>query len=70
MTGYLGRVGIFEVLNITGKIKGLIAEKADAEKIKKTALDEGMTILRENAIKKMRKGITTYNDVLRVISGD
>ena len=70
MTGYLGRVGIYEVLNITDKIKGLVADRAGAEIIKKIALKEGMTTLRENAIKKMRKGITTYNDTLRVISAD
>ena len=57
-------------MNVTDTIKGLIEEKADAQKYKEIARKEGMTTLRENAIKKMRKGITTYNDALRVISGD
>lgn len=70
MTGYLGRVGTFEVLNITSKIKSLIDGRANAGKIKNAAREEGMITLRENAITKVKKGITTYSDALRVISAD
>jgi len=65
-TGYLGRTGIFEVMEITEKIKKLINKRAPASEIKKTAIDEGMMVLREVAIKKLGMGITTVEEVLRV----
>ena len=65
-TGYLGRTGIFEVMEITEKVKKLINKRAPASEIKKTAVDEGMMVLRELAIKKLGLGITTLEEVLRV----
>lgn len=65
-TGYYGRTGTFEILEVTDKIKRLILDKADATAIKKAALEEGMSTLRENAIRKLGAGITTFEEVLRV----
>jgi general secretion pathway protein E len=65
-TGYLGRVGIFEVLPVTETIKDLIAREASADLIRQAACKEGMVTLRENAIKKMLNGDTTYQEVIRV----
>ena len=68
-TGYLGRVGIFEVLSITEQIKDIIAQDGSADMIRQSACNEGMVTLRENAIKKMLDGETTYQEVIRVTWG-
>jgi len=68
-TGYLGRVGIFEVLSVTEPIKDIIAQEGSADMIRQAACNEGMVTLRENAIKKMLEGETTYQEVIRVTWG-
>ncbi|MGB9562016.1 MAG: GspE/PulE family protein, partial [bacterium] len=65
-TGYLGRTGIFEVMEMTDKIKKLTNLRAPGTEIKKSAIDEGMMTLREIAIKKLGLGITTLEEVLRI----
>ncbi|MBW2079295.1 MAG: type II/IV secretion system protein, partial [Deltaproteobacteria bacterium] len=65
-TGYLGRIGIFEVLPVTEPIRDLIDQEASAEAIRQAACREGMVTLRENAIGKMIEGQTTYQEVIRV----
>ena len=64
-TGYLGRIGIFEVLSVTEPIKDLIAQEGSVDMIRQAACEEGMVTLRENAIKKMLDGETTYQEVIR-----
>lgn len=66
-TGYLGRTSVFEVMEITGKIREEIHEHATLSKIKKVAQSQGMNTLRENAIKKLFQGITTIDEIIRVI---
>jgi type IV pilus assembly protein PilB len=65
-TGYLGRVGLFEVLEITKNIRRLITEKADADVIARAAVEEGMATMLEDGLTKVRQGITTIEEVLRV----
>ncbi len=65
-TGYLGRTGIFEVMEVSEKIRPLITEKADSEFIKRTAIGDGMVPLREGAVRKMLNGETTFDEVIRV----
>lgn len=65
-TGYFGRIGIFEVMPISEAIRDLIHKSAGAQDIKRQALKEGMHTLRESAIAKMKAGITTAEEVLRV----
>jgi general secretion pathway protein E len=65
-TGYLGRNGIFEVLPITESIKKMTTHETDLEALRAQARKEGMATLRENAIKKLLEGETTYEEVLRV----
>jgi general secretion pathway protein E len=65
-TGYLGRTGIFEVMELTEKIRSIIREKGDAELIKKAAQADGMIALREAAVRKMLNGETTFDEVIRV----
>jgi general secretion pathway protein E len=65
-TGYLGRTGIFEVMEMTDRIREEVNQKASPLNIKKIAQGQGMNTLRENAIKKLLKGITTVDEVIRV----
>lgn len=65
-TGYHGRCGIHEVLPITEKIQEVINPETDTGMIRKIARKEGMVTLRENAVKKLLDGTTTYEEVLRV----
>ena len=64
--GYRGRSGAFEVLPITESIRKHITAECDVEALRDMARKEGMVTLRENAIKKLLEGKTTYQEVLRV----
>ena len=66
-TGYYGRVGIYEVLEVSNEIKKIINERGDADKIEETALKEGMTSMMDDGVAKMSKGLTTLEEILRVI---
>ena len=63
-TGYLGRTGLFEVLQVTPRIQRLINERASTQEIKREALNDGMLTLREYGIKKIAEGLTTPEEVL------
>jgi general secretion pathway protein E len=65
-TGYLGRVGIFEFLPVTSEICKVIVQRADAGVIRALAVQQGMRLLREDGWDKVRRGITTLAEVLRV----
>jgi type IV pilus assembly protein PilB len=65
-TGYLGRVGIFEVLPVTEKISRLILERASSSIIQKQAVSEGMITLKQDGYLKVLEGVTTIEEVLRV----
>ena len=65
-TGYLGRIGVFEILEMTERIKKLITEKSDSDMIMKAATEEGMTTMLDDGLDKIVKGITTFEEVLRV----
>jgi type IV pilus assembly protein PilB len=65
-TGYLGRIGIFEVLEMTEEIKQLIADKSDSDVITRKAREKGMTTMQEDGMDKLARGMTTFEEVLRV----
>jgi len=65
-TGYLGRVGIFELLPATPEICKLIVQRADANTIRNLAVSQRMRLLREDGWQKVRDGVTTLAEVLRV----
>jgi type II secretory ATPase GspE/PulE/Tfp pilus assembly ATPase PilB-like protein len=65
-TGYSGRVGLFEVLEVTAAIKKLITEKNDSDVILQQAIKDGMVTMLEDGIGKVIKGVTTIEEVLRV----
>lgn len=64
--GFLGRVGIFEVLPVTDRIAKLVLSRADAATVEKTAIDEGMITMKQDGYLKVLDGITTIEEVLRV----
>jgi len=65
-SGYKGRMGIYEVLEITKDISQKINERANADVIKKFAREQGMITMLEDGLVKAKKGITTIEEVLRV----
>jgi len=64
-TGYKGRVGLYEVMEISEGIRDLIMVGATAVEIKRKALEDGMLTLRMSGLEKIRAGITTIEEVLR-----
>ena len=64
-TGYSGRIGVFEVLEMNERIRRLINQKSDSDVIAKTAVEEGMTTMLDDGLEKVAKGITTIEEVLR-----
>jgi len=65
-SGYLGRVGIFEVLPISEQIAKLILSHPDSETIEKEAITEGMITMKQDGYLKVLAGVTTIEEVLRV----
>ena len=65
-TGYRGRLGVFEVLELTGDLRELIGEKTDGLKIDETAIRAGMTTMLDDGIAKCRAGLTSAGEILRV----
>ncbi len=64
-TGYKGRIGLYEVLEITDEIRELILIGASALELRKKAIDDGMITLRESGLHKIREGVTTIEEVVR-----
>ncbi len=67
-TGFLGRLGVFELLVISDRLRELIVQRAPASLLRAQALKEGMRTLRADGIGKIREGLTTMAEVLRVIT--
>ena len=65
-TGYRGRVGLYELLLMNDEIRHQIASGADANSIRETAIKGGMRTLRKDALDKLRAGLTTPEEVVRV----
>lgn len=65
-SGYLGRIGIYEVFKNTSSIQKLITENCDANSITRLALKDGMKTLRLSGVEKVIEGITSIEEVLRV----
>ena len=65
-TGYKGRVGLYELLLMSDSIRHHIANDSDANVIRDQAIAEGMQTLREDALEKLKAGLTTPEEVIRV----
>jgi type IV pilus assembly protein PilB len=64
-SGYKGRVGLYEVMEMTEGIRDLVLVGSTAVEIKKKALEEGMLTLRMSGLEKVRQGVTSLEEVLR-----
>ncbi|MGH9901400.1 MAG: type IV-A pilus assembly ATPase PilB, partial [Pyrinomonadaceae bacterium] len=64
-TGYKGRVGLYEVMEITDDVRELILIGASALELRKRAIEDGMITLRESGLHKIRNGVTTIEEVVR-----
>ena len=69
-TGYLGRTGIFEVLPMSEKLGELTNRKAPLAELQEVASEEGMLTLQQSAVDKMLRGLTTFEEVIRVTMGE
>jgi len=66
-TGYLGRIGIFEVMELEDNIKNSIMEKANSDQIEDLAVKNGMSIMLQDGLEKVFRGITSIDEILRAI---
>jgi type IV pilus assembly protein PilB len=65
-TGYKGRLGIYELMEVNESIRRMVLEKASADDLRVQARSEGMRTLREDGMEKIRRGVTSVAEVLRV----
>jgi type II secretion system protein E len=69
-TGYKGRIAIFEIMEMTNEIAKLTMERADMAVIRKEAIVQGMTMLVQDGLRKIKMGITTIQEVIRVAAAE
>jgi type IV pilus assembly protein PilB len=67
-TGYRGRIGIYEVMRVTDKLRRLIAVKSTEDQLRDAAIAGGMITLGEDGLAKVKSGITTPEELLRVVT--
>jgi type IV pilus assembly protein PilB len=67
--GYRGRIGVYEIMPVSDAIRDLTLHSASADQIAATARAEGMRTLREDAFEKVRAGVTSIEEVMRVLGG-
>jgi type IV pilus assembly protein PilB len=70
MSGYAGRLGLYEILPMTPTIKEMILERASSMEIKRVAMENGMVTLRGHGIMKIREGLTSVEEVLKETTRD
>ena len=66
-TGYKGRIGIYEMLRFEDSIRGTIRTSGNMEQVRETARSNGMRSMQEDAMDKLRQGLTTLEEILRVV---
>src|SRR5918992_1563098 len=66
-TGYRGRVGIYELMQLSDDVRRLVLDKASADELRACARQEGMLTLREDGFEKVKRGVTSVGEVLRVL---
>jgi type IV pilus assembly protein PilB len=64
-TGYKGRVGLYEVMEIAEELRELILVGASGLELRRKAVDEGMITLRQSGLRKVKAGVTTVEEVVR-----
>jgi type IV pilus assembly protein PilB len=68
-TGYRGRVALVELMLMSEEIERLVADRGTAEDIRKVALAQGMRSLRDDGMDKVRAGVTSFEEVMRIVEG-
>jgi general secretion pathway protein E len=63
-TGYKGRTGLFEVLDMGERLKGKVTDNVELADLMASAREEGLVTLRQAAVRKMLEGVTTYEEVI------
>jgi type IV pilus assembly protein PilB len=66
-TGYRGRLGIYEVMRVTESIERLVVDRVTSDELKRQAIAEGMDPLRMDGFKKVLQGVTSIEEIMRVI---
>jgi type IV pilus assembly protein PilB len=66
-TGYQGRIGLYEVLVLNDEIRSLILTRASSGEIEAAAVAAGMHRLRDDGLEKVRQGVTSVAEILRVL---
>jgi type IV pilus assembly protein PilB len=69
-TGYRGRQGVYEVMPMTQRVRDLVLDRAPASDIKRAAIEDGMLTLRRDALEKLKRGITTAEEVMKETAAD
>jgi type IV pilus assembly protein PilB len=64
-TGYKGRVGLYEVMEVTDELRELVLVGASALELRRKAIDDGMITLRQSGLRKVKEGVTTIEEVAR-----
>jgi type IV pilus assembly protein PilB len=64
-TGYKGRVGLYEVMDITDELRELVLVGASGLELRRKAVEEGMLTLRQSGLRKVKDGLTTIEEVAR-----
>ena len=64
--GYYGRIGVYEIMEMSPKMRRLIAGMASTSEIQNLALEEGMQTLRMSASRLVKEGVTAYTEMLRI----
>ena len=65
-TGYMGRIGVFELVVLNSKIRQMVQEERSSDEIKAEAVKDGMVTLREDGIMRAVAGLTSLSEVFRV----
>jgi type IV pilus assembly protein PilB len=69
-TGYRGRQGVYEVMSMSSKLREMVLERTSANEIKKLAITEGMLTLRRDGLEKLKKGLTSVEEILKETASD
>jgi type IV pilus assembly protein PilB len=66
-TGYRGRIGVFELMVMTDRLRALVLSGASADQLRAAAREDGMRLMRQDGVEKVLEGVTTVEELLRVI---
>ena len=66
MTGYSGRIGIYEIMVLNNEIRNMITDKTDMDRLRESAYREGVKPLRISGAMKVAAGVTTVDEVMKV----